>query len=294
MWCRSGRTLCWVSVPRRKATPGCGNLRELIVNVSGECQSTEMNSQTDSNNFAVQIRDNSDSPDLDSKLWRYISFEAALRTLLFNKLRFTRVALFEDEWEMRRGQKSQENIEEVNKAISNHAQVPHMPWPFRFFEDYFRNTNFVSSWTRVSPEHMTMWLAYTKSYSSVAIESSLRKLSDFDTRGLDFATVGQVEYSDIDEKENISRDDRELLFLKRKCFSFEEETRVSIQLSDHTDDSGKLLDTFEIDIPQGTINRVIAHPKMDSQTFELLRYLVFQIDQDVEVAMPKISQKPSD
>jgi hypothetical protein len=252
-----------------------------------------MNSQTNAKRFSVQIRGDANPPALDSQLWRYISFEAALRTLLFNKLRFTRVALFEDEWEMRRGQTSQNDIEEVNRAISNDAKVPHMPWPFRAFEDHFRNTNFVSSWTRVSPEHMTMWLAYTKSYSSVAIESSIRKLSDFDTSGLDFATVGHVEYCDVDERENFSRDDRELLFLKRKCFEYEEETRVSIQSSNYTDDSGKLLDTFEIDIPQGTINRVIAHPKMESQTFELLRALVFQIDEDVEVAMPKISQKPS-
>lgn len=168
------------------------------------------------------------------------------------------------------------------------------PWPFRAFEDYFRNINFVSSWTKVSPENMTMWLAYTNNHSSVAIQSTFGKLSKFETKNLDFATIGQIEYCDVDNKVHYSRNDRELLYLKRDCFEFESEVRLSIQVNNPFDDAGKKLKTFEVEIPPGTIEKVIAHPKMDNQTFELLESLVHQADQNIKVVRPKISARPSD
>lgn len=245
------------------------------------------------NKFSVEIKDDFHNDNLNQPLWRYLGFEAVLRTLYFNRLRFTRVALFEDEWELHRGQRSRKEIDETDKAIARDAGIAHLPWPHQDLDEHYRNTNFVSSWTKVSPENMTMWLAYSKSFSDVAIESTVRNLSKINTGGLDFASIGSLQYCDIDETSHHSRDHRELLFKKRDCFAFEDEVRFSIQPQSNVNSKGKILNTYEIEIPGTTVLRVISHPKMDEPTFELLNRLVSDLGRGIEVLKPKIAALPT-
>lgn len=91
------------------------------------------------NKFSVEILNGPEETLVYQSLCRYLGFEAVLRTIFFNKLRFTRVACFEDEWELRRGRKSREINEKINKEISEDANMPHMPWPFRALSENCRN-----------------------------------------------------------------------------------------------------------------------------------------------------------
>jgi hypothetical protein len=242
--------------------------------------------------LTVEIRDGSHDDILNQSVWRYFGIEAVLRTLYFNKLRFTRVSLFEDEWELRRGQRSRAEIDEQDRMIAEDEGVTHLPWPHQELDRHYRNVTFVSSWTKVSPENMVMWLAYSKSYSGVAIESTVGNLSKINTAELDSASVGSIQYCDIDETTHRSRDYRELIFKKRDCFTFEDEVRFAIQPQRNSDFNGNILNTYEINIPADTVLRVISHPKMDEPTFEILQRLVDDLGRGIQVQKPKIAARP--
>lgn len=228
-----------------------------------------------------------------SPIWRYMDLHAALTTLIFNSLRFTRVSRFRDEWESRRGVASRAEIEAQDRAISADSGTSYLRWPSEIFDNFYRENNFVSSWTRVDPDQMAMWLAYTNSDASVAIESTVQKLAQTSTLNLDYADLGKIEYVDPDVWIHGSRDNRELLYIKRPAFQFEEEMRFAIQPASTHSPAGNPNDYVSLAIKTDTVNKVIVHPYMPDNLYELLLGVVSKYQLNVVVEKTKIANKPT-
>jgi hypothetical protein len=229
----------------------------------------------------------------DQIIWRYLDIHAALRTVMFNQLRFTRISRFRDEWESRRGAASRALIEEQDRGMAKFSQMPHRSWPNEHFDNFYRETNFVSSWTQVNPDHMAMWLAYTKSDASIAIGSTVRELSKTSTVDLGFADLGEIKYVDPDTWVHNSRDNRELLFVKRPAFNFEYEVRFAIMPLTAFQGSEQLDDYIELDIEPSAIQRLVANPYMDNSTFQLVIEILKNHNSNLQLEKSTIANKPS-
>lgn len=266
---------------------------ESAYRVNDEINSKVSYSQLPEQSCNLNVHALSDGLTPDQTIWRYMDLHAALRTVLFDKLRFTRVSKFRDEWESRRGSASRALIEEQDRGMAVFSQVPHHSWPNEHFDNFYRETNFVSSWTRVGPDHMAMWLAYTNSDASIAIGSTITDLSRTSIVNLAYADLGEIKYVDPDKWVHNSRDNRELLYVKRPAFDFENEVRFAIMPSSAFEKSDDLDDYYELKIESGAIQKLVAHPYMDEQTFELISIILQNHDLNLQLEKSVIANKPS-
>jgi hypothetical protein len=241
----------------------------------------------------VNVHTYPEGMDGNSPIWRYMDLHAALSTVIHNTLRFTRVSKFRDEWESRRGAASRAAIDALNKAIADDSGSAHLLWPFELFDNFYRENNFVSSWTRVDPDQMLMWLAYTNSDASVALESTISSLAQTSTLNLNYADIGEINYVDPDIWVHSSGDNRELLYLKRPAFEFENEVRFAIEPASTHSPSGNPEDHVSLAIKENTVSKIIAHPYMPENTYSLLTDVISKFQLNVLVEKTKIADKPT-
>lgn len=241
--------------------------------------------------FSVNTHPLREGVDSVTPIWRYMDLHAALSTILMKRLRFTRVSRFRDEWESRRGAASRGIIDEQDRGMAAHSNTAHLPWPNKQIDNLYRDRNFVSSWTLENPNQMSMWLAYTNSEASVAIQSTISELGKLSTVGLDFADLGLIKYVDPDTWVHHSRDNRELLFVKRPAFEFEKEVRFAVQPFDAFSQAGHPKDYFGLPIKFTTISKIVVNPYMNGLTTDLLKEIVSKYGLPIKVEKSLVASR---
>ena len=233
-------------------------------------------------------------------VWRYLEISAALDTLVRNRLRFTQVNSLDDQWEGRRGPASRKTLDDLENALAQHSGIsfPNYSMRYGLEETNLRYNNYISSWTTNSPDSMIMWLAYTKTSSSVALGSTIEKLHKGLVEDPLVGTIGLVDYvnQNTDPPKGYGLDPQEELFRKRKAFSFEGEVRFLINKEFDPDHNGPNLadrPTYHFEnILRGTISTLIVHPNAPEEFELLLETINSEMNLGILVERSAIATKP--
>lgn len=245
----------------------------------------------------MEFREKPTPLEKSTRIWRYVDALAAIHSLSYNQLRLTQVNQLDDKWEGRIGPASRKDQDTLNSEIAAHARMPNIPMPYAQLERLNRFCNYVSSWTQNSPDYMVMWLAYTRSSESVAMETTVEKLGNCLVNDPDIGSIGVVTYRDVELEPAASLDWHEELYGKRLAFGFEKEVRLSV---DYTfANSGETQwhewpsHRFE-PVESGTIEALILHPRASNELESLLQHLSEELHWDVEVRRSSIAVNPPD
>lgn len=151
-------------------------------------------------------------PDLESKLWRYMSLPKYLDLLRTGELFFCRADLLEDPFEGARGMVKGDSAYESPSSIWGRTAS--------------REKYYISCWHLYEYEQAMMWKMYANGEGSVAIRSTfgalVKALPNLETVGL----VSYQRYRKDDPGE--LRTEMEYYFLKRRYFEAEREVRAVI------------------------------------------------------------------
>jgi len=235
---------------------------------------------------------------LETEIWRFLPIEAALQTLLNQRLRFTQIRKFEDQHEGAIGLASLEWRRKLESDLASDSGIN-----FANFDEYLalqqnlnRVFNYVSSWTMNSPENFVMWKSYTTPQSGCALSSSVGLISESLLRDPLSGEIGRVDYSDPAETALKSLDMRSEIFRKRKAFEFESEVRFAIESIHEPDTKGGPLAAqptyhFERFNPE-SIREIVVHPYAEPNTEKFIEKALSSLSPTISVSRPRISEKP--
>ncbi len=123
--------------------------------------------------------------DLDTKLWRYLSFDKFIDLITTSELYFASPKEFDDQWECH-PPKSLLNPESWRSYLKRNHELIQPEDHERFintvianFEaNYYDTALLFSCWSMFSDEHAGLWDLYTDKKNAVAISTSFRSLSN--------------------------------------------------------------------------------------------------------------------
>lgn len=233
--------------------------------------------------------------EVNTSIWRYVDALAAIHTLSYSQLRLTQVNQLDDKWEGRIGPASRRDQDALNAALAEHSGIPNIPMPYAQIESLNRFCNYISSWTENSPSDMVMWLAYTNSHESVAMETTVGALGECLVKDPDIGSIGAVIYRDVEIEPASSLNWREELYGKRLAFGFEREVRLSVDYTFTKDGKTEWHEwpshQFE-QIKSGTIKSLILHPRASKELENLLHFLSEKLLWSVRIERSSIAVNP--
>ncbi len=191
--------------------------------------------------------------DPEASIWRYMDLAKYLSMLYTGSVYFANTLIlkedrFELSWPRRVLEQRQETTRSMfdrlyssfllqnpgqEESLPSIDSVVEMDEKYRSWE---KNYTFVSCWHLGDVESAAMWKIYGSESKSIVIRSKISSLIDQIRRspsfagfgeGLDYLSVGAVQYIDFDEFEDFMYElPYTRAFLKRKNFSHEKEIRV--------------------------------------------------------------------
>lgn len=143
--------------------------------------------------------------DLDTVVWRYLSFSKFVSMISYEALWFCRLSYLIDKFEgtlPRRTLEKTKTEEEKWKSFFTHPD--HRRQIDEWSEcnvQYGQSSTAVNCWFIGDDESERMWREYVASSEGVAIRSTIRKLRESIYLPRDFSYIGRVNYVDLDEHE---------------------------------------------------------------------------------------------
>jgi len=204
--------------------------------------------------------------DEDHKLWRYMDLAKLVSMLESNSLWLARADTFRDAHEGRFPSDMRKFIEKAYKGFDESDPSPVKD--ASDFQDYIIKNTFISCWHKNLEENMVMWEIYGRNSNSVAVQTTVGRLSDsIDTTGIDGHSLllKNVKYQNPDAIHGVLLYE-ECSFRKRAHFAFEQEVRLSLDTYSRVNPTRNT--PFGINVPLPTlknifIEQVLVHP--DSQ-----------------------------
>jgi len=223
-------------------------------------------------------------PDLklksDVAIYRYMSADAFIETVMTQKMRFTKVSSFTDKLEGRLSDVSRAHRKAIDEWLSVDSGINFVRQKSHFdlIETSIRDFNYSTSWTLKNPQTNPLWKKFgLKGKNSVALISSLKTLANALERDPLEAKIKCVTYIDHHNEPIKIFDDREIIYFKDKKFSWEQEVRFNLDLS-HDRKRPKFfkvehLPRYEYEpINLSSILGFYCHPSMDKNfKYELLK-----------------------
>ncbi|WP_080503515.1 DUF2971 domain-containing protein [Halococcus thailandensis] len=190
----------------------------------------------------------------DTKIWRYMDYESLIWTLQTNQIHLHRSDCFDDSLEgsvpTALTEISDKNYGEILADTPEDSSDTDPEEMMKAYAEGMREATFLSCWHINEGESMAMWDLYGRSNKSVAIQSTVGKLSSAVKEPNGGTTyIAPVLYADYnaspDDLDRQSRESLETLFsrqrppkmtdlyqLKEKSFSHEQELRIIYQSTD--------------------------------------------------------------
>jgi len=207
-----------------------------------------------------------DELDEDQKLWRYMDLAKLVSMLESNSLWLARADTFRDAHEGRFPSEMREFIDKAYEGFDENDPSPVKDT--NDFQDYLIKNTFISCWHKNLEENMVMWEIYGRNSNSVAIQTTVKRLSDcIDTTGIigHSLLLKNVKYQNADAIRGVLLYE-ECFFRKRTHFAFEQEVRLS--LDTYSRENPTKNNPFGINVPLPALKsifiaKVLVHP--DSQ-----------------------------
>lgn len=172
--------------------------------------------------------------ELDSTVWRYLTFPKFISLLAYGVLWFPKLNFLQDQLEgilpilsKKSMQQNNEKWKEIFPAAELHWQTDKMA--DKNVEDG-RELTVVNCWFLGEDESEKMWNNYVKNNEGVAITSTVRKLASYIYVDPQFSCIGKVKYINFESHEMNSYEAHqahERAFLKSLSFTHEQEIRIS-------------------------------------------------------------------
>lgn len=164
-----------------------------------------------------------ESPDEDSKLWRYIDLPKFLSVLGTSSLFFCRADYFEDPYE---GLFPKYNPRYVDAQTGR--AIPEKNGNLASFK-HFKQFMDITCWHESEYESEAMWKLYAKTGEGVAIQTTFARLRDSFANTPETVNIGRVKYIDFDHDDvprDFSKNIYDRFMYKRKSFEHEKEVRA--------------------------------------------------------------------
>lgn len=195
--------------------------------------------------------------ELDSVVWRYLTFPKFIHLLSYGALWFCRLQYLIDKYEGRMPERvfrqmRQEN--EKTKELFSHPEHQKQidEWPEKNVSDG-RSLTAANCWFIGEEESSVMWSEYAKGPEGVAVKSTIRKVWESVYLPAEFSFIGKVKYVDFETYEMSTYEAHQAhhrAFLKdRNKFCHEQELRMStmnIKTPACLDKFGKVFDKEDI------------------------------------------------
>ncbi len=171
--------------------------------------------------------------DLDSTVWRYLTFPKFISLLTYGSLWFPKLNILQDQFEGTLPTQTKKSMQQDNEkwekifSPETHWQIDEMVK--RNVKDG-RELTVVNCWFLSEEESAKMWNNYVKNNEGVAIKSTIRKLATYVYLEPEFSCIGKVKYINFESHEMSSykaHQAQERAFLKSRNFSHEQEIRIS-------------------------------------------------------------------
>lgn len=178
------------------------------------------------------IKDIEDN-ELDNSVWRYLTFSKFISFLAYGALWFPKLNILQDQFEGVLPTQTKKTMQQDNEKwkkvfpFESHWQIDEMV--NNNIKDG-RELTVVNCWFLGKEESATMWDNYVKNNEGVAVKSTIRKLATNVYLEPEFSCIGKVKYVDFELHEislHKAQQAQERAFLKRLCFSHEQEIRLS-------------------------------------------------------------------
>lgn len=176
-----------------------------------------------------------DDSDLDTVVWRYLTFPKFINLISYGALWFCRLQHLIDEYEGQFPEKALSAMRDKNEETKRHFPHPEHQkqideWPERNVSDG-RSLTAVNCWFIGEHESEAMWNEYVGSSEGVAIRSTIGAVWNSVYLSNQFSFIGKIKYVDFDNYEMSTYEASQAhlrAFLKdSKKFSHESELRLS-------------------------------------------------------------------
>lgn len=202
--------------------------------------------------------------DLDVSLWRYFKTQRFIQLLESSTIYFAAAHQFEDPFEGAVAVQSPEYKVDLRYAEMEHAE--------RAFKELTRLTK-INCWHRADFESDAMWKLYAGFSKGVAVQTTLKKLSESlepfrlaENYGDEVLWGGNVEYEDLTQV-RLKTSMLERFFYKHQAFAWEREFRLAISV--------RMAEEYGVKVPRdgvsvgiqcaAMIGRVILGPSLTAE-----------------------------
>jgi hypothetical protein len=246
----------------------------------------------------IELRGTSTPLDPNLEIWRYVSIDSVVNSIVNEKLRFTQLRELGDSWEGVIGfatVKSRAILENSVEPLTS-ENFDLLIEKLKLLQASNRTFNYVSCWSTNGPDEMLMWDAYAKHSSYCGVRTSVLSLKNSIVGELKIADIGLVTYSNHTEVSRNNLDFRDEIYRKRVPFKYENEVRFVVNREFDGEESKKLL----IDEPNyyfhefnpDCLNEIVLHPYAPEMTEEYLEKILRPIIPKVLIRRSTIAEQP--
>lgn len=231
------------------------------------------------------------SPQPDTKIWRYFKTNRFIEFLETSKLHFASANQFQDRFEGSVAIQSPNYLVDPRYAEIDGAE--------KAFRELKRLTK-ISCWHCASFESDAMWKLYADFHKGVAIQTTpsllLGSIAPFRLRpdyGEEDILAGEVRYLDLTQV-RLSESMERRFFYKHEAFAWEQEYRLAISLR-MAEESGVSVPEGGISllsIPAGFIERIVIGPHLSGDDQELIRTEVAKVGLEGKIVQSSLLFTP--
>lgn len=248
--------------------------------------------------MSINLRSTNYPIDPNLEIWRYLSIDSILNSIVNKRLRFTQLRVLGDTWEGAIGFATVKS-----RAILENSIEPLTPEAFNLLIENLkllqasnRAFNYVNCWTTNGPDEMLMWDAYAKHGSYCGISTTVNDLKDSIVEEMAIADIGKVTYSNHTEVSRDNMDFRDEIYRKRIPFKYENEIRFVISREfDEVKKSALLLDEpshYYHEFDPNCFKELVLHPYAPEMTEDYLSEILIPFIPKLTIRRSSIAEQP--
>jgi len=230
-------------------------------------------------------------------IYRFMGLDKFIYLICRKKLWFTRGDKLGDEHEGSLPKKlvdarNERLDKEVLQNTIKFSKIQEIKRKFENGSRLYRQTRFVSCWTRNDCESLLMWKIYTPNSTGVAIKSTVKRLSEcFIRQPNDFFERKYMTISETIYEDYIDTDQLELeqIFYKRHAYAYENEIRAVASFLSTIETPDKMETDVDLDV---LIDKIYMLSSQDSNILKgLVENLICKYNLSKEVLIPRFDIK---
>lgn len=229
-----------------------------------------------------------ESPPLEAKLWRYMSFTKLISLLEKQALFFARLEELGDPFEGSITAVTAQQKEAVFREVAGDEIVPQVREQIKEVRRYRQSRILVNCWHESENESTLMWRTYAN--KGVAVVTTAERLIN-SLVGVETVYIGRVRYMNYDREWMDEKFIHTPALHKRRSFAHEQEVRALMVLQ-----KGGLANTrrglyYPIDV-ESLLQQVVISPLMPEWEAELVESLLVRYEIPSPVVQSQLATSP--